>query len=58
MTTNNGRDGLFVKVSVKDLSENNEWVEAVKSEICGVSFQNITNNIVNQAKDLINHLFA
>ena len=45
------------QISVKDLNSNEEWMTRVKSEVCGVDFQNTTAELISQADLLANHLF-
>ena len=41
-----------------ELSKKQGWVDQVRSDIKGVVFQNSSTKIVEQAKDLVHHLFA
>jgi len=51
-------DGVVKYLSVDELSKKEGWVDQVRSDIKGVVFQNSSTKIVEQAKDLVQHLFA
>jgi len=51
-------DGVVKYLSVDELSKKQGWVDQVRSDIKGVVFQHSSTKIVQQAKDLVQHLFA
>ena len=51
-------DGVVKYLSVEKLRTKQGWVDQVRSDIKEVVFQNSSTKIVEQAKDLVHHLFA
>mmetsp|Transcript_25924 Transcript_25924/g.29953 ORF Transcript_25924/g.29953 Transcript_25924/m.29953 type:complete len:304 (+) Transcript_25924:1082-1993(+) len=51
-------DGVVKYLSVDELNKKQGWVDQVRSDIKGVVFQHSSTKTVQQAKDLVHHLFA